>query len=201
LHNQASAKGLDSYAGVADILMALNLSMILNVWGDVPYSQAFTGEFINPEFNDQKALYDTCLQLIDDGITTLKDAKDELLGKDDFIHGGSTSAWIKTGYALKARLLNQVSKTDNYDPGAVLDALSHAYTSNDDDAQMASFDGGNPWYNIALSNAALVLGGWLSSYFVDALNGETYGVFDPRLPFITDTTEDGNYRGTPNGKG
>lgn len=203
LRNQAMAKNLPGYEGVADILTAFNLSMLINIWGDAPYSQSFSGEFLDPEFDDQKALYDTCLQLLDAGIASLNTVNGQqvLNASSDFIHGGDISKWIKTGYAIKARLLNLVSKTDQYDPQKVLDALSQAYTGNADDAQVSAFDGGNPWYNIAYNNANLLLGGWLSSYFVDAMNGKTYGVFDPRLPLITDTTEDGNYRGTPNGKG
>lgn len=203
LHDQALGKGLEGYVGISDILIALNLNIATNVWGDIPYSQAFTGEFITPVFDDQKAIYDTCLQLIDQGIAALEkpDAGSQLSGGSDFIHGGNLSAWIKTGYALRARMLTQVSKTSQYNPQAVLDALAKAYTSNSDDAQMSSFDNGNPWYNIAYNNFNLVLGGWLSSYFIDATNGAIYDVFDPRLPLITETTEDGKYRGTPNGKG
>jgi hypothetical protein len=36
---------------------------------------------------------------------------------------------------------------------------------------------------------------------VDALNGTTFGVFDPRLPKIATLTKFGDYRGTPNGAG
>ncbi len=203
IRQKAEAKNMPGYAGVADILTAFNLSMLINTWGDAPYSESFSGEFLNPKYDDQKALYDTCLHLLDAGIATLNTVagKDVLDASSDFIYGGNIDKWIKTGYALKARLLNLVSKTDQYEPQKVLDALSHAYTGNEDDAQVTQFDGGNPWYNVGLSNAALVLGGWLSSYVIDAMNGKIYGVFDPRLPLVTDTTEDGNYRGTPNGKG
>ena len=46
-----------------------------------------------------------------------------------------------------------------------------------------------------------MIGGWISEQFIDALDGTTYGVEDPRIKFITDTTKFGDYRGTPNGKG
>lgn len=200
---QTGQEGIAAYHGVADILMALNLNMALNLWGDVPYSEAFTGDSLNPAFDDQKVLYDTCIALLDRGIETLQTTDSGALNaKADFIHAGNRDSWIKTGYALKARMLNQVSKTPAYDPQAVLDALAKAYTSNEDDAQIAAFDGGNPWYNIAYSNSQLVLGGWLSAYFVSALNGDIYGVFDPRLPLITNKSKmTGKYIGTPNGAG
>jgi hypothetical protein len=197
-------QGLNAYVGVADVLMAQQLNMITNVWGDVPYSEAFLGvNTIHPKFDDQHALYDTCIKLLDDGIAALQqpDASDELDVNSDFIHNGDAGAWIKTAHALKARMLNQVSKTADYNADAVLNELTQAYSGNNDDAQITAFDGSNPWEVEASNNARLLLDGWLSAYFINATNGKTYNVFDPRLPLITDTTQFGDYRGTINGAG
>ena len=210
----SSEKGLTAYVGVSNILTAINLSMANNLWGDIPYSEAFVGvNNLTPKFDDQKAIYDTCLMLLEKGIAALQqpDAEDQLNEAADFIHGGSNAAWVKTAYAMKARLLNQVSKTAQYDPTAVLAAVDNAYTLNTDDAEMSQFITRNPWAQAARNNANLVLDAWLSSYFVNATNSATYGVFDPRLPQITVATDSGfydgvfypagGYRGTPNGAG
>lgn len=204
LRRFADEKGWKAYSGVADILTACNLSMAINVWGDMPYSEAFVGvNNLTPKYDNQKELYDTCLFLLDRaiGIMSSVTATDQFEGSSDFIHGGKASAWVKTAYALKARLLNQVSKTPQYDATKVLAAIDNAYTTNADDAQVTKFVVNNPWNAEAISNANLVLDGWLSSYFVNATNGVTYGVFDPRLAEITDTTMYLDYRGTPNGAG
>lgn len=214
LRKFAQQKGWKAYTGVTDILTACNLSMASNIWGDMPYSEAFIGvKNLTPKYDNQKDLYDTCLSLLDRGITTMETVTkaDQFDGGSDFIHGGNARAWVKTGYALKARLLNQVSKTSQYDPIKVLAAIDSAYTSNKDDAQVTQFAVNNPWNAAAISNANLVLDAWLSSYFVNATNGVIYGVFDPRLPQITEPTESGKYdgidypagfyRGTPNGAG
>jgi hypothetical protein len=204
MRNFAEEKGLNAYKGVADILTAFNLSMGSNLWGDMPYSEAFAGvDNLLPKYDNQKNLYDTCLALIDRGISDLHepDAAGELNAASDFIHNGYDSAWIMTAYALKARLLNQVSKTAQYDPNAVLAAIDKAYKNNNEDAQVTQFAVRNPWAQAARNNANLLLDAWLSSYFVNATNGTTYGVFDPRLPQITDTTMFLDYRGTPNGAG
>ncbi len=200
----AQEKGLNAYSGVADILTSCNLSMAINLWGDMPYSEAFVGvNNLIPKFDNQKALYDTCLALLDRGVAKMQqpDAKGELDNPSDFIHGGSVDAWIKTAYALKARLLNQVSKTGQYNATDVLTAIGNAYTSNNDDAQITQYANRNPWAQAALNNKNLLLDAWLGAYFVNATNGNIYGVFDPRLPQITDTTMFHDYRGTPNGAG
>lgn len=200
----AAEKGLTAYMGVADILTALNLSMGSNFWGDMPYSEAFVGvDNLAPKYDDQKVVYDTCLALIDRGISRLSDpaVADELNGPSDFIHHGDAAAWVKTAYSLKARLLNQISKTPAYSATAVLTAIDNAYKTNADDAQITEFEVRNPWAQAARNNANLLLDAWLGAYFVDATNGVIYSVFDPRLPQITDTTMFLDYRGTPNGAG
>ncbi|PWU03811.1 MAG: SusD/RagB family nutrient-binding outer membrane lipoprotein [Bacteroidetes bacterium] len=200
-------KGQNAYIGVSDILMSLHLSTLTNLWGDVPYSEAFLGvNKLTPKFDNQQDLYDSCLNLLNAGIAALSmpDAEGELDASSDFIHGGDASAWIKTAHALKARLLNQISKTGAYNPDAVLAELAEAYGSNSDDAQVTAYVedvNSNPWGSVAIANAGLNLDGWLSSHFIDATNSTTFGVFDPRLPLITQVTQFGDYRGTPNGKG
>jgi len=200
----AVEKSLNAYIGVADILMALHLNMASNIWGDIPYSEAFMGvSNLTPAFDNQQDIFNDAITLLDEGISALQqpDADGQLDKASDFIHAGSASAWIKTAHALKARMLNQLSKTSQYSADAVLAELAQAYGSNNDDAQVSVFEVRNPWAQVAVNNAGLDLDGWLSSYFVNAANGATYGVFDPRLPLLTDTTQYGDYRGTPNGKG
>lgn len=200
----ALEKGLVAYVGVSDILMALHINMASNLWGDIPYSEAFLGvENLYPKFDNQQALTDTCLQLLDAGINLLgqPEAEGSLAKKSDFIHSGSAGAWIKTAHAIKARILNQLSKTTEYKATDILNELSNAYTGNGDDAQVSVFEVRNPWCTVALDNEGLNLDGFLSTHFVNATNGNTFGVFDPRLPLITDKTKFGDYRGTINGKG
>ncbi len=214
MRKMAHQQGLAAYSGIADIIMAMNLSLGTNIWGDMPFSQAFVGvSNLIPEFDPQKVLYDSCLVMIDRGISLLQQPGigQQVTKASDFIHKGNIENWVKTGYALKARLLNQVSKTAGYNSTAVLAAIDKAYTSNADDAQVNQFTSRNPYAEAARLNRDLELDVWLSENFVDATNGVTYGVFDPRLPQITIPTEAGlykgvmqpagAYRGTPNGAG
>lgn len=204
LNDRAAAIGSTQHLGVGKILMALNINLLINTFGDVPYTNALKGQGdLSPSFDNQASLYDTTLKLIDEGIAELQKTGStlEINAQNDVIHGGSLEAWIKTGYALKARFLNELSKKTKYDPAAILTALQSSYTSNADDAQLTAFEGLSPWNQVAVDNSNLLLDGWLSTQFVDALNGKTYGVFDPRLPKIASITKFGDYRGTPNGAG
>lgn len=193
--------GAFKYQGVAKIMMAMNLQLVHNVWGAAPYSEAFTGEILTPKYDDAQTIYQACLTLLDDGISLLSktDPSIDLQADADLIHHGVVSAWIKTAHAIKARLLNQVSKTSQYNPAAIFTELAAAYTSTADDAFITAFDIRNPWNQEAVNNAALNLDGWLSKNYIDAMNGTTYGIFDPRLPLTASITKFGDYRGTRNG--
>ncbi len=207
LQQLAQSKCATQYQGVANILMAMDLSLVHMLWGSAPYSKAFTAASLSPEYDDAQTIYQTCLTLLDEGIALLGQAGSTITiptsgtNNPDLIHKGKTSAWIKTAYALKARLLNLVSQTGQYNSANILAALNSAYTSAADDAFITGFDVRNPWNQVAVNNQNLLLDGWLSDQFISAMNGTTYGIPDPRLPFITDTTKFGDYRGTINGKG
>ncbi len=204
IEERGAETGATDYVGIAKILKALHLASAVDTWGDVPYSQAFDpDETITPAYDDGESLYDQVFTLLDDGIAALEAGGSTITpGGDDFIYQGDTDRWILTGYALKARYLNHLSETSQYDANAVLTAVDRAYTSNADDASVEYFDAQiNPWADVAIDNANLFLGGWLSEQIVQALDGTTYGVVDPRLEAYTDTTDAGTYVGTVNGAG
>jgi hypothetical protein len=207
LEKLAGEKGATQYQGVAKILMAINLQFMHSLWGDAPYSSAFAGTILTPGYDNAQTIFQTCTKLLDDGIALLGQSGSTITiptasgNNPDLVHKGVTAAWVRTAHALKARLLNQLSKTNQYNTAAIFAELGAAYTSTAQDAFITSFDVRNPWNQSALNNKNLLLDGWLSEQFIDAMNGKTYGIFDPRLPLMTDTTKYGDYRGTPNGKG
>jgi len=199
----AEEKNAYQHIGVAAITEAMNMSLLIVLFGDVPYSQAWDKSVFKPEYDKDEDVYAACLALIQEGITQLTKADPGVVldPANDLIHSGDASAWVKTAYALKARLLNRVSKLAAYNPANILSALSNSYTSNSDDAQVTNFIARSPWGQVAYNNTVLLLDGWLSDQFVDALNGDTYGIPDPRLPLIATLTKFNDYRGTKNGEG
>ena len=204
LEAQAADEGATDYVGIAKILKAFHLASAVDVWGSVPYSEAFDpGGTLNPAYDDGEALYGVVFQLLTDGIAALEAGGSTVVPRgDDFVYQGDTDLWVKTGYALRARYLNHLTKTDQYDPQAVLAAVDRAYDSEAENAAVDYFDDQiNPWASVAIGNANLFLGGWLSEQLVQALDGTTYGVADPRLEAYTDSLADGSYVGTVNGAG
>ncbi|MFO8030191.1 MAG: SusD/RagB family nutrient-binding outer membrane lipoprotein [Cyclonatronaceae bacterium] len=201
------------YGGVAKILTAYNLGLLTSMFGDAPYSEALFAQTLNPPYDSSEDIYEVMLDMLDMGIQDLEQPSSAVVpAADDYIFNGDRASWIRTAYALKARYLNHYSKLGSYDPDAVLDAVDDAFENSNQDFQMNFFEGEgtgaeNPWYRLAVNNAGLLLGGWLSEQFVDHLNGNIYGIVDPRIEFITEPVSIeadprfGEYVGTPNGAG
>lgn len=213
LIDQAEAIGATFYSGPAKIMKAYNLSLLVNIFGDVPYSTAFSSDVLQPTYDNSESIYQEIFQLLTDAIADLNSGSSAAVpGDDDFIFGGDMDAWRKTAFALQARFLNHLSKTGNYNASAVLSAVDNAFQSNAYDFEMSFFSSPiaaqNQWYRTAVLNAGLNLGGWLSTQLVDQLNGTTFGVVDPRINFITAPAVNpnfpdliGQYIGTRNGAG
>lgn len=205
----AKSQGSSEYLGVANVLMAYNLMMVNNMWGAAPYSEAFNPSNFTPKYDTDQEVYNATVTLIDEAIAELTKttAIIKLTAASDLIHAGDRAKWLKTAYALKARLLIKASKTSTFNAGNVLTAVSNSYASNADDAGMATFVLRNNWATVSRNNAGLTLGGWLSEQLIDHMNGTSYGIFDPRLKKLTDVTVvPGNptypaYIGTVNGAG
>ena len=205
----AKSQGSSEYLGVANVLMAYNLMMVNNMWGAAPYSEAFNPSNFTPKYDTDQEVYNATVTLIDEAIAELTKttAIIKLTAASDLIHAGDRAKWLKTAYALKARLLIKASKTSTFNAGNVLTAVSNSYASNSDDAGMATFVLRNNWATVSRNNAGLTLGGWLSEQLIDHMNGTSYGIFDPRLKKLTDVTVvPGNptypaYIGTVNGAG
>ncbi|PKD43496.1 SusD/RagB family nutrient-binding outer membrane lipoprotein [Rhodohalobacter barkolensis] len=209
---QAEEEDSPHYSGVAKVLRAYNLGLLVNMFGDVPYSDAFSQESLQPTYDNSEDIYENILQDLSDAVTELSATESTASPSDgDMIYGGDLTAWTRTAYSLQARFLNHYSKLGNYDPTAVLEAVDNGFSGNNEDFEMEFFDEStasqNPWYRVAVNNADLLLGGWLSEQTVNQLNGDTYGVEDPRIEFITEPVSDeedprfGEYVGTRNGAG
>jgi hypothetical protein len=208
MEKMAAEAGATQYQGVAKVLMAVNLGLVHNLWGAAPFTTAFSGETPTPSYDEATANFTRILSLLDEGIVLLQQAGSKITmpttaTSPDLIHRGNTARWLKTAHALKARYLNQLSKTQQYNPTAIFDALSKAYTSTADDAFINTFDVRNPWNAVAVANAGQILQGWLSEYYVNMMRDTINNNFDPRLPLIATVTKYPAYPyiGTRNGKG
>ncbi|MBD0367539.1 MAG: SusD/RagB family nutrient-binding outer membrane lipoprotein [Flavisolibacter sp.] len=113
----ASAAGNFRYVGIAKILKAYTYSQLVDVFGDVPYSEAnkLKQGIVYPKFDDDAAIYDSVFAIINSGIADLNNTTPNPTnpGSDDLIYGGNVSRWVKAANTLKLKLYTQIRKVRN----------------------------------------------------------------------------------------
>ncbi|MCB0582596.1 MAG: SusD/RagB family nutrient-binding outer membrane lipoprotein, partial [Phaeodactylibacter sp.] len=82
------------HAGTAKILKAYILLTLVDLFGDVPYSEALRGAegIFNPKLDDDAEVYQAAISLLDDGISDLGQPGAQALARDIF-YGGSAAKW------------------------------------------------------------------------------------------------------------
>ena len=187
------------YAGVARVLLAMNIGLATDLWGDVPFSEASLGQSGNlaPKYDSQESVIQQIQTTLDQAIIDLsRDVADNKLvpTTDDFIYGGDVEAWIKAARVLKARYANRLSQRDaGGSATAALAALQGgAFSSSADDCDMIFGEGNalNQWYAYEQSRGSYLK---VSQTYVDSL----YNTGDPRLAVFCAKDVNDSISGTP----
>jgi len=187
LINKAGEKESPYYAGVGKVCMAASLGIITNLYGDIPYTEAFQGsENLQPAYNSQQEIYGIIDQLLTDAVNDLGSDANAVDLAGDFIYDNDVSQWIKAANALHARFSLYQKKYD--------DAISYAdkaMTSNDDDFEVPFEDtptGSNPLNQFMADRGDVRM----CSTFIN----ELVNTNDPRLPFYAGKAPSGDYVGS-----
>jgi hypothetical protein len=86
-------------------------SMVYTEAGLAPYT---TPPLITPKYDNQEALFDTWLTELDNAITTLTTAENQVvLGSQDVIYGGDYTKWAKFCNLLKLKIAARLVNIDN----------------------------------------------------------------------------------------
>lgn len=157
-------QGNNMTLGVAQVLNAYNLALLTDMFGDVPYSEAFD-PYGNktPSLNKQEDLYKEVFSLLDQAIINLPKgdkAPSPGIGTNDLLYNGSTAKWLKFAYGLKARyemrLLN-VSSDKSASLNKVIEYANKSFQSVSDEAAFNVYDSQNlnPLFNFQWSRDGL----------------------------------------------
>lgn len=173
------------YDGIARVLMAINIGYATDVWGDVPFSQAFQGiNGLSPKYDSQEQVISQIQTYLDTAITDFSkpvSANKNIPSSNDIFYGGDISKWRKLAYALKARYALRLTQRDGSAAAAqkALNYLQNSFTSSSDNL-VATFDGGNNqnlWYGFSNQRSGYMS---MGKYFVDILKNNN----DPRLTYF-----------------
>lgn len=127
------------YVGIGQIEKAYIMSVAVDLWGDVPYSEAgnLKGGVVGPKFDDQKEIYKAIFKLIDLAKTNLSSNKGEKPASNDLIYKGDIEKWIRFTNTFKLKLYNQVRLTSDFDEAGYINLINedNFFKSIDDDFQ------------------------------------------------------------------
>ena len=127
MYNSAQKIGAYHYMAAADVFHALGYMQMLDLYGEMPYTQAGTGN-PSPKPDDGKTIFNGCMAKLNEAISLFGQtqvAGAPALSTGDLWSGGDVNKWIKMCWGLKARYMLKLSKkTDLYNADSILYCLS-----------------------------------------------------------------------------
>ncbi|MFL5774188.1 MAG: SusD/RagB family nutrient-binding outer membrane lipoprotein [Flavisolibacter sp.] len=178
---------------MVDVMEVLTWSILVNTFGDVPYTDALDYNKLFPKYDDAKTIYDDLIARLNNDIASLSTAEKGFDAPDDIIYGGSVSAWIKFANTLKMRMGMMLADVDAAKAKTLVEQASpNAFSSASDNAifkYLSVTPNNNPiWTDLIQSNRQDFIA---ANTLVDNLKA----LNDPRLPFFFRVNDAGQYVG------
>lgn len=185
------------YVGIAKIIKAYTFSQMVDVFGDIPYSefnQMVDGKVnLSPKFDKGADIYPSLMTLLDEGIANLKNetaANRQVPGTDDVIYGGDTEKWIKAAKTIKLKLLTQQRRIKDVsaEVSALLAENDLIKTTSDSFLMPYGPNGATDDRNPGFGDYyATQRSQYISPWFYEILKGYNpninTGIEDPRIPY------------------
>ncbi|MGJ8715860.1 MAG: SusD/RagB family nutrient-binding outer membrane lipoprotein [Maribacter stanieri] len=192
------------YEGPARIMKAYMAAGLTDLFGDVPYSEAFKGdtETVTPVYDSQESIYmdeNGVFDNLDKGIAAIENYTGTIALDGDILFNGDLEGWIRFANSLKIKYLMRVS--GKIDVAAQLQTIVAEGNFIDDNSENAifNFTDGEP-NNFRL--ARLRIGDFNNYVLSETMDEILTDLNDPRIdrlyrPFANST--DNGYNGLLNG--
>lgn len=195
--DQETEAGNLRYVGIAKILKAYTFSVLVDLFGNVPFSEA--NQLVNegikyPKYDNGEEIYPQLIAMLDEGIADIQnpDAANVIVpAADDVIYQGNVARWVKAANSIKLKLYVQQRKVKDVssEVSALLSNPSTLIASTAESFLIpygpnAATDDRNPGFGeYYASQRTMHVSPWLyeimKGYNTSILNG----VEDPRIPY------------------
>lgn len=178
---------------VLDILTAYSYSVLVDTFGDVPYSEALDIQAHPlPAYDDSQTIYKDLITRLTADVASL--TANDSFGSADLIYGGNTAKWAKFANSLRLKLaVNMIDVDAAYGQSEASKAANAGViTSNADNTNLKYLPlqpNANPLY------ADLVVSGRNDFIPANTLVDKMKSLNDPRLSKYFDAMADGSYKG------
>jgi hypothetical protein len=135
------------YNAAARIMKAHGFQLLVDAYGDVPYTEALLGaDNLNPKYDKAEDIYKDLVVQLDQAIAKIHATENEVgvveLGQMDVMFHGSMTKWIQLANTLKLRIVNRAKDkidfgTVTFDPAGFLttDAMINPGYTRDNNRQ------------------------------------------------------------------
>ncbi len=111
--NHADADGVSFWKDPADIMQCAVFQQLVDLYGDVPYSEAFNGlNNITPKYDNQQTIYEDLVVRLDSAMARISRTSwpttADYTNQDIYFQGSKTN-WIRYANTLKLRILMRQS--------------------------------------------------------------------------------------------
>ncbi|HSF55267.1 MAG TPA: SusD/RagB family nutrient-binding outer membrane lipoprotein [Algoriphagus sp.] len=199
----AIREGNNNLAAVSLIMKAFTAQQVSDMWGDIPYSEAFllgSEGILNPAFDTQEEVYTQILSELEEANTMLN-ASSGAIGVGDFMYAGDINKWKKFANSLRLRVAMRMSIVAPQAAATVISEILGnpstypVFETNADNAYLR-------WPGIATNN----IEPWRQRLGVPTNKQDQYrtnhdlisrlvDMEDPRLPIYADKNATGIYNG------
>lgn len=175
------------YAGIAKICTAYEYQMLVDLFGDVPFSEALKGDegIFTPKFDKEQDVYAALIPMIDEGIADIQstDPAAAAPGNDDLMYGGDISKWIAFANTLKLKVL--IRQGSYADAKTLVQSGATFINDNADNAQISwaeTSKNTNPLWARFNSRTGIEMYYVATTTIIDKL----VGLSDPRVDYFFD---------------
>jgi hypothetical protein len=179
---------------IIDVLQVYAYSQLLEIFGDVPYTDALDIDNIYPKYDDALSVYKDLIARLSADVAGMN-ASQGSFGDDDLYLGGDVAMWIKFANSMKVRLGITIADADAATAKAAVESAYAGAYAPDEKCQLIYVDetNCNPLYeDLVLSGRSDFIP---ANTIVDMMNT----LEDPRRP-VYFTEYEGGYKGGPYGE-
>ncbi len=193
-----------SLVAIGKIMRAYNLYQATNMWGAIPYSQAFQSpDILTPLYDNQEAVYEGIIADLKSAMQDINSHVDDGPGSFDLIFGGDMGMWnqFAKGMLLKIYFNAALVKSSYQSEVASLINDGDFPFVNTSFAYSGAASNENPnWKHLTIRTTDAAMGATLVDYMIG--NGDNVSPADMRLTAYATTVNNGAedfYRGIGNG--
>jgi hypothetical protein len=202
----AEESELFTHVAIGQILEAYAMMNMVDLFGDVPYSEAARGVegIFNPAVDSGADIYAALDALLQDAVANLQ--KSELtLPSNDLYYGGDEGKWIKAANTIRLRLAVQSRLVSPAASAAIINSIvggGQFIASSEDDLQFqwgtsnAAPDSRHPYFDANYDGAGPSSDFYTCNYYMNLMANQ-YTAIDPRIRYYF-YRQKSNYDGADN---